>query len=297
MKKVFNYLKLMRVKHYIKNLLIFLPIIFSGKLFFSYKFFVSFFGFISFSLLSSIVYIINDYKDIDKDKKHPVKKFRPLASGVISKNDAVIAIYILSIIVFLINIFLVLPLAHNINFILLEILYLFLNVLYSFKLKDYPIIDIFILVSGFLIRLLFGGFICNIVISSWLFLTIMSLSFYMVLGKRRNELLKVSSSTRNVLKKYSKSFLDNYMNIFLALVIVFYSLWCIDPLTVNRLGDKAIYTVIFVIIILMKYSYDIEGDSFGDPVDVLYSDKVLFLLSILFCLVMLVLIYFRGVLL
>ena len=297
MKKVFNYLKLMRVKHYIKNLLIFLPIIFSGKLFFSYKFFVSFFGFISFSLLSSIVYIINDYKDIDKDKKHPVKKFRPLASGVISKNDAVITIYILSIIVFLINIFLVLPLAHNINFILLEILYLFLNVLYSFKLKDYPIIDIFILVSGFLIRLLFGGFICNIVISSWLFLTIMSLSFYMVLGKRRNELLKVSSSSRNVLKKYSKSFLDNYMNIFLALVIVFYSLWCIDPLTVNRLGDKAIYTVIFVIIILMKYSYDIEGDSFGDPVDVLYNDKVLFLLSILFCLVMLVLIYFRGVLL
>ena len=297
MKKVFNYLKLMRVKHYIKNLLIFLPIIFSGKLFFSYKFFASFFGFISFSLLSSIVYIINDYKDIDKDKKHPVKKFRPLASGVISKNDAVITIYILSIIVFLINIFLVLPLAHNINFILLEILYLFLNVLYSFKLKDYPIIDIFILVSGFLIRLLFGGVICNIVISSWLFLTIMSLSFYMVLGKRRNELLKVSSSSRNVLKKYSKSFLDNYMNIFLALVIVFYSLWCIDPLTVNRLGDKAIYTVIFVIIILMKYSYDIEGDSFGDPVDVLYNDKVLFLLSILFCLVMLVLIYFRGVLL
>ena len=297
MKKVFNYLKLMRVKHYIKNLLIFLPIIFSGKLFFSYKLFVSFFGFISFSLLSSIIYIINDYKDIDKDKKHPVKKFRPLASGVISKNDAVITIYILSIIVFLINIFLVLPLAHNINFILLEILYLFLNVLYSFKLKDYPIIDIFILVSGFLIRLLFGGFICNIVISSWLFLTIMSLSFYMVLGKRRNELLKVSSSSRNVLKKYSKSFLDNYMNIFLALVIVFYSLWCIDSLTVNRLGDKAIYTVIFVIIILMKYSYDIEGDSFGDPVDVLYNDKVLFLLSILFCLVMLVLIYFRGVLL
>ena len=297
MKKVFNYLKLMRVKHYIKNLLIFLPIIFSGKLFFSYKLFVSFFGFISFSLLSSIIYIINDYKDIDKDKKHPVKKFRPLASGVISKNDAVITIYILSIIVFLINIFLVLPLAHNINFILLEILYLFLNVLYSFKLKDYPIIDIFILVSGFLIRLLFGGFICNIVISSWLFLTIMSLSFYMVLGKRRNELLKVSSSSRNVLKKYSKSFLDNYMNIFLALVIVFYSLWCIDQLTVNRLGDKAIYTVIFVIIILMKYSYDIEGDSFGDPVDVLYNDKVLFLLSILFCLVMLVLIYFRGVLL
>ena len=297
MKKVFNYLKLMRVKHYIKNLLIFLPIIFSGKLFFSYKFFVSFFGFISFSLLSSIVYIINDYKDIDKDKKHPVKKFRPLASGVISKNDAVITIYILSIIVFLINIFLVLPLAHNINFILLEILYLFLNVLYSFKLKDYPIIDIFILVSGFLIRLLFGGVICNIVISSWLFLTIMSLSFYMVLGKRRNELLKVSSSSRNIKKKYSKSFLDNYMNIFLALVIVFYSLWCIDQLTVNRLGDKAIYTVIFVIIILMKYSYDIEGDSFGDPVDVLYNDKVLLLLSILFCLVMLVLIYFRGVLL
>ena len=91
MKKIFNYLKLMRVKHYIKNLLIFLPISFSGKLFFSYKLFVSFFGFISFSLISSIVYIFNDYKDIEKDKKHPVKKYRPLASGVISKNDEFIA--------------------------------------------------------------------------------------------------------------------------------------------------------------------------------------------------------------
>ena len=297
MKKICNYLKLMRVKHYLKNIIIFLPLIFSGKLFFSYKICATLFGFISFSLLSSVVYIINDYKDIEKDKKHPVKKFRPLASGIISKNDAVITIYILSIIVFLINIFLILPLAHNIYFILLEILYLFLNVLYSFKLKDYPIIDIFILVSGFLIRLLFGGVINNIVISSWLFLTIMSLSFYMVLGKRRNELLKISSTSRNVLKKYTKSYLDSFMNIFLGLVIVFYSLWCIDPITINRLGDKAIYTVIFVIIILMKYSYDIEGDSLGDPVDVIYNDKSLFVLSLLFGIVILIIIYFRGVLL
>ena len=111
--------------------------------------------------------------------------------------------------------------------------YLAINILYSIKLKHIPILDIAILTSGFLLRLLYGAEITGIGISNWLYLTILSFSFYMALGKRRNELTKIGNETRRVLEYYNKSFLDNNMYTCMALGIVFYSLWCID---INKIG-------------------------------------------------------------
>jgi len=297
MKRVKNYLKLIRVKHYLKNVLIFLPLIFSGH-FFDYKYFINtLLGFLSFSFVASIVYIINDYNDIEKDKKHPLKKFRPLASGDVSKTEALILLLVLGLLVCFIDLYFIYPYCNNTIFILFQFLYLLLNIGYSLGLKDIPILDVVILVSGFIIRLLFGGVIDNIFISKWLYLTIMSGSFYMGLGKRRNELLKNSSKARKVLEKYNKSFLDKFMNIFMGLIVVYYSFWCIDVITIKRLGDKALYTVPLLLVILMKYSYNIEEDSSGDPVDVIVNDKILLLLCFIFGLIMMFLLYFRGVLL
>ena len=180
-----EYLKLLRVHHYIKNFLIFGALACSGNFFCKDKLITTILGFISFCLISSVIYIINDINDIEKDKLHPTKKNRPLASGEISKFNGIITAIIIATagIIFNLSIF-------KISSSLLLLLYFVLNLGYSLGLKNIPIIDITILVSGFLIRVLYGAWITNIDISNWLYLTVIAASFYFALGKRRNELKK-----------------------------------------------------------------------------------------------------------
>lgn len=291
MKKLKEYMRLIRVKHYIKNLLIFLPLIFSGQLLNIDKLMVSIYGFISFSFVTSTIYILNDYKDIEKDRKHPKKKMRPLASKTVSKKEAVIIALLLIIAIVSINVFKLIKETDNYYFIYIELIYLILNVGYSFGLKKIPILDVVILVSGFILRVIFGGIINNIQISNWLYLTVMSGAFYMGFGKRRNELVKAGNSSREVLKKYNKEFLDKFMNMSLTLIIVFYSLWCIDDLTLTKFGNNIVWTIPMILIILMRYSLIISGDSEGDPVEVLTEDKTLLSLCIAFAAILIGVLY------
>lgn len=274
MKKLKNYIKLIRIKHYFKNILIFLPLVFSGELLKLDKLSSAIIGFISFSLISSVVYIINDLKDIESDRLHDVKKNRPLASGKIKPINAIILAVIFLISSVSLN-FLIID-VNVINIVGYIMLYLLINIGYSFGLKKKPIVDIVILVAGFLIRVLYGSGINNIELSNWLYLTIIAGSFYMGLGKRRNEILKQGTKSREVLKSYNKEFLNNNMYMCLSLCIVFYSLWSVDPNTISRINSNLlIWTVPILMVILMKYSLNIEGDSQGDPVDVLFGDKIL----------------------
>ncbi len=281
--KLYYYIKMMRIKHYVKNGLIFLPILFSGQITNITKILACIIGFISFSFLSSVVYTINDLKDVEKDKNHPIKKNRPIASGNVTKKEAIIFIIFLLLLIIILDLCLCKIGTLNIKYIaisiIFEIFYLILNVAYSFGLKNIPILDVVILASGFVIRLLYGAFITEIEISNWLYLTVMAGSFYMGFGKRRNEVIKQGSVSRDVLKKYNKEFLDKFIYVCLILCIVFYSLWCIDLKTIERVGNSyMIWTIPLVLIIFMKYSLDIEGDSFGDPIDVILSDKALLIL-------------------
>ena len=166
------------------------------------------------------------------------------------------------------------------------IIYFVLNILYSFGLKNIPILDVAIIVLGFIIRVLFGAILLGIEMSNWLYLTILSLSFYLALGKRRGEISNGNNKTREVLNYYNKDFLDKNMYTFLAISIVFYSLWATDVTMVANTQNKLIWTIPFMIIICMKYSLTVEGDSHGDPVEVLLSDKVLMALVLLYVLVM-----------
>ena len=271
-----KYLKLMRIKHYLKNGLVALPAIFAGVILDPSILLKTIIAFITFSFTASIVYIINDIKDIEKDKAHPVKKKRPLASGEVSIKSAIILAILLVLLI--VGILYFSNLLLNPGSLIL-LLYLVLNIAYSLGLKDIPLVDITILAFGFVLRVLFGGLLLNIEISSWLFLTVLSASFYMALGKRRNELIKLKGEkTRNVLKYYNKEFLDKNMYMFLALSIVFYSLWSTQGVD-NPLFK---YSSIFVILILMKYSLNVETDGLGDPVEVILGDKVLMLIGILY---------------
>ena len=215
-----KYLKLMRIKHYIKNLLIFLPLIFSQNIN-SRNILLTILGFISFSFASSTIYIINDIKDKEKDQNHPTKKNRPIAAGTISVPNALILAILLLILTIAILIYLS---AFNKFISIYIITYILINIMYSFGLKNIPLLDVFILALGFLIRVLYGGALINVEVSTWLFLTVLSISFYLGLGKRRNELMAQKNPeniTRNVLKYYNKEFLDKNMYMCLSMTIIF----------------------------------------------------------------------------
>lgn len=286
-----KYLKLIRVKHWLKNILIFLPIFFSINILNLNYLKISSLAFIIFCLSSSIVYIINDIKDIEKDKNHPIKKYRPLASGKVTKNKA----FILLVFLVIIDLLLMTYLYININSVLvylIPIIYIVINILYSFILKDIPIIDVGVIVLGFVLRVMYGGITTNIEVSKYLYLMIIFGAFFLAFGKRRNEILKNGSKSRKSLNIYNKEFLDKNMYVMLGLAIVSYTLWCVDKDTITRVGnDYLFWTIPLVMIILQLYSLNIEGNSHGDPIEVFLSDKKLIVMSIIYTIVMTILIY------
>lgn len=261
-------LKLMRIKHYIKNLLIFAPLFFAKSFLDNELFFKVLLGFVSFCLVSSIVYIINDIHDVEKDREHPIKKNRPIASGEVSIKQA------WSLALFLLIISLFLNYIYINSFFALMILYgyLLLNLAYSLYLKRVPIVDVTVIVIGFILRILYGGVLVSIQLSNWLILTVLAFSYYLALGKRRNELNRNGNQSRDVLEHYNKNFLDKMMYVMLSLFIVFYSLWTVS---ISNSTQVFIWSIPLVILIVMKYSLIIENDSFGDPADVLFSDSIL----------------------
>lgn len=286
-----NYLKLMRVHHYIKNLLVLAALACSGQLFNLQKLSSGFFAFLAFCMTSSVVYIINDIRDKEKDQNHPTKCMRPIASGAVSVRNAWGLATFLLVAAALCNGMIFSGLST-----LLLLLYLFLNLAYSFGLKNVPIVDITILVSGFLIRILYGALVTGIQISNWLYLTVIAVSFYFALGKRRNELKQVENvrgeGTRPVLKDYPIGFLDKNMVMCLTLANIFYALWSMDKETaVHYRSGRLFFTVPIVLLITMRYSFDVEGNSDGDPVEVLLHDKPLLILCVLYLSVMFIILY------
>ena len=285
-----KYLKLIRVRHYIKNALIFLPVLFGKALFDVNIISDILLSFISFCALSSAVYIFNDLCDASSDRLHPVKSKRPVANGEISRKSAVVMIFVMLAVCVSANFFA--GGAKLMSWILI-LVYLLQNVLYSIKLKQIPILDIAILASGFVIRVFYGSAISGIAVSKWLYLTVIAVSFYLGLGKRRNELaLLEENETRAVLKYYSYNFLDKNMYIFSALTIVFYSLWSVDSVTVEYFENNAmVWTVPIVIFICIAYSLSVEKRTADDPVDVLFDNKILMLLIALYGLAVVGIIY------
>ena len=283
-----HYLKLMRVHHYIKNLLVFSALACSGQLFNPEKLTSGVLAFISFCMISSVVYIINDIKDKEKDKMHPTKCKRPIAAETISVHNAKILASVLFIIAIFSTYF-----TFQLTSTLLLVLYFLLNLAYSFGLKNVPIADVTILVAGFLIRIMYGAFVTEITISNWLYLTVIALSFYFALGKRRNELKQFGDGEiRKVLKAYPINFLDKNMGMCLTLANVFYALWSMNEKTMLFYNSNyLIFTVPIVLLITLKYSLDVEGKSDGDPVEVLLHDKILIALCVIYLAVMFAILY------
>lgn len=275
-----KYLELIRVKHWIKNFLIFIPMV-TAKIVNYTNLYYLLIGWLSFSLASSFIYIINDIRDIEKDKKHPRKKNRPLPSGKIKKSTAIYIAVIMLILALLLNTYI----NGNILNVSLAylVIYLILNILYSFGLKNVAIIDVVILAFGFVLRVYYGASLIDVKVSEWLFLTILNASLFLGLGKRRKE-LETSKEVRKVLDDYSKPFLIRFQYLCLGLTLVFYSLWAIEQIIPNL-----IYSIPLLMIIFMRYCLIIEKSDEGDPITIIYTDLPLIMLCLVYGMYMLIL--------
>ena len=253
---------LFRVNHYIKNLLVFTPLLFTSGLSDLSKLALSFKAFIIFSLIASVVYVINDLFDIKFDKKHPQKrKLKPLASGKISISFAYFSIAILSII----SIFILL---NNKNLINVFLIYIIMNVFYSFFLKFIPILDIFILSFNYILRVYAGSVIIDVPLSNWMAITIFAGAIFISALKRRQEIIIHGTSSRPVLKKYSINYLNKIADYSAILSIVFY---CLYVISVN---EKLVITIPLVLFGILRYNYLSESKNFSDsPIDEIIKDK------------------------
>ena len=288
----FGLIRLCRPKHWIKNILVFAPLVFSGKLLNPVDFLITVAGWFAFGFIASAVYVFNDLCDLENDRRHEIKKNRPLASGIVSPRAAIVLSCFLLICAFTVNA----VFCPATKAICMLALYIVLNIVYSVRAKKVPLLDIAILVSGFLIRIYYGAFLIDTPVSPWLYLTITAMAAYLGLGKRRNELktrIRENQEIDGVLKSYPAHFLDRNMYMCLTLAITFYALWSISPVPVlpDEATDYRIGTVPLVLLICMRYSLLIEIKTYADPVDVLTSDKALISLVLLYGAYMLFLMY------
>lgn len=305
-------LKLLRPKQWIKNFAIFAAILFTGELFDVPVLFKVIIAFIVFSALSSAMYIINDIFDIDKDRMHPFKRFRPLAHGDLS------ILYALFICLVLICFSLILTITISPEFFLLILVYIALQFSYSMIFKNIAVMDILALASAYILRVYAGEVVSTFHISVWLVLTTVALSLFIAIGKRRSELTLIShmpsrdiEATRKTLSHYSERLLDVYASIFATAAFIFYSLFTFlenpgglkislslllpDFLPSSFQRKWLMVTIIPVVYILMRYLQDIyekhEGES---PEKVLLSDAPLLSTVIIWILLCVFIIYVIG---
>lgn len=215
--KLFILLRTLRVNQWIKNLVVFTAILFSGALFVSEAFFQSLYAFFVLCLLSSTSYVLNDIIDFPYDKKHPIKKFRPIASGKISIPEATFIVFILTLLSLIASLFFSLP------FFFLSLIFILLHFFYSLYLKKQPVIDIFAISISFMVRTLAGEVVTGFHIPIWLIYTIFFGSLFMASVKRHAEMVAHGAETRSSLGFYKEHLLDFFTNTFATGTILAYA--------------------------------------------------------------------------
>jgi len=265
-------IKLMRPQHYIKNLFIFMPLFFAGQFTQSILLVNAAYAFLAFSLVASAIYILNDYQDIEEDKAHPKKKYRPLASGVISKNTALIVMIVL----FVVGVSLMALLSVKAFWILTS--YIVLNIAYSFHLKHIAILDIIIIAIGFVLRIFVGSVVTTTSLSMWIVIMTFLLTLFLALAKRRDDVLLfmgTGKKPRKVIDGCNLQFIDAGMMIMASVVIVVYVLYTTSAAVLQRLHNEYLYmTALFVIMGIMRYlQISFVDENSGSPTHIILTDR------------------------
>lgn len=270
----FKYFRIFRAHQWVKNFFIFFPLFFSGNFFVADKLLETFQAAILFSLLTSSIYIINDILDIKSDQLHEVKKKRPIANGDVSiKNALIISLILFSVAVLCVYAF------FSLSLFITFIIYWLVNLLYSFKLKTIPIVDVLIIALGFIIRIVIGGLISEVILSHWLIIMTFLLSLFLALAKRRDDLV-IKESTGNSMRKslegYSIEFINLSMVMLSSIIIVSYIMYSISEEVTSRVETPFFYvTGFFVVLGVLRYMQItfVENRS-GSPTKILLTDPI-----------------------
>lgn len=267
------YLKAMRINQWTKNLFMFLPLFFDGRLLHLPSFFITFTGFLIFCFMYSGIYIFNDIIDIEADRQHPKKMNRPIASGKIPIKNA----WIFAIILILLS--LIAAAILKIEFFLFALIVVVVNILYTFFLKKYPLIDVMTIGLLFVIRVIAGVSLVTVkIFSPWLYLMTFMLSLYLGFAKRRSELAALSGTknvTRPVLNGYSLELLDQLITIVSSVTIMAYSLYTFSGPTLPG-GNFMLITIPIVVYGIFRYHYLILiKHAGGAPEEIFLKDRQL----------------------
>lgn len=262
----------MRPEQWIKNLFVFTALLFSKNLFNPSKSIEALIGFVIFCMITGGIYLVNDLVDLEKDKLHPVKSQRPLASGKLKTDTAVVIIFLICCV----GLFLAFYMGFFFGIIVLA--YFLLNIGYSLCLKSIVIIDVISIAAGFLLRVLGGAVVISVTASQWLILCTILLALFLAFSKRRHELVLLEASASNhrkVLEHYSPYFLDQMIAVVSASTVICYALYTMSKDTAEKLGtSKLIYTVPFVLYGIFRYLYLVhQKEGGGSPTEIMFTDK------------------------
>jgi decaprenyl-phosphate phosphoribosyltransferase len=272
------WLRAMRPRQWVKNVLVFAAPLAAGRLFEATVLAQAAWAFVAFSLVSASIYLVNDSRDIEADRLHPKKRFRPIAAGELSIPTA----YLLATVTLVGSLAIGFWVAPLLGVTLAS--YWILQVIYSLFLKHQPIIDLAMVAAGFLLRAVAGGVAAGLPLSQWFLLVASFGSLFMVAGKRYSELkeLGTEAGTRASLERYTKSYLREVWSVSIAIVIMSYSLWAFEQRYSQLWGIP--WTTISIApftLAVLRYAMRIDQGKAGEPEDVVLSDPILQVLAVL----------------
>lgn len=284
-------MRLIRPKQWIKNGFVFVPLFFGGELFNTEALLAGLITFFAYSFAASSIYCFNDIYDVDADRRHPVKCHRPIASGAISIRLA----YILMFLMFTLSVGIgsLLKTWEAVGVILF---YWVLNLGYCTKFKQYAIIDVCIVAFGFVLRILAGGFACELALSNWIVIMTFLLTLFMSFAKRRDDVLRMNSTgeaPRKNTVRYNLTFINQAITITASVTLVCYIMYCVSPEVTERFDTPYLYlTFVFVLLGLLRYiQIAVVDEKSGDPTKIILHDHFSQIIVVAWILSFLLMIY------
>ena len=268
-------IKVARPSHWIKNLFVFLPVFFGGGLLNTTDAVAAALTYMSFCLAASAIYCLNDIIDVEADRAHPEKCKRPIASGAITIPQA----YGMMVLSMLLSCLLMLLLPEGqAKTICVITTYFVINVAYCLRLKEYAIIDVCIIASGFVLRILAGGYATGIQLSKWIVLMTFLLTLFLAFAKRRDDVLRMNQTglaPRKNTSRYNLTFINQAITITGSVMLVCYVMYTVSPEIIAQFAtDKLYLTSILVILAILRYlQISVVDEKSGDPVKVALSDR------------------------
>lgn len=287
-------LQLIRPKQWIKNMFVFIPMFFAGELFQLHSLCMGVITFAAFSFAASSIYCYNDIVDVDADRRHPVKCRRPVASGAVSVRLA----YTLMALMLVLSVatLLLLPPEVMANVLAVVLFYYVLNLSYCSKLKQYAILDVCIVAFGFVLRILAGGFACEVALSNWIVIMTFLLTLFMSFAKRRDDVLRMNETgeaPRKNTVRYNLTFINQAITITASVTLVCYIMYTVSPEVTERFDTPYLYlTFVFVLLGLLRYiQIAVVDKKSGDPTKVILRDHFSQIIVVAWILSFLLMIY------